>query len=326
MTRIFDMNSPDDRARGLGAAAAALGEDRLVAVPTETVYGLAADAFSPTAVAAVFAAKGRPNFNPLIVHCPSVAAVGDVAVMGETAERLAEAFWPGPLTLVLERAPVSRIAPAATAGLATVAVRVPAEPVCRDLLGLYGKPLVAPSANVSGHVSATTAAHVVADLGDAVAVVLDAGPSALGIESTIVEVSDDAARILRHGALTRAAIEDALGRPLQAAPDKDTAIVAPGMTASHYAPRAALRLDATSVEDGEALLQFGGQAVANADGAVAVIDLSPSGDLDEAATRLFAALRDLDAVADRIAVVPIPATGAGEAINDRLRRAAAPRY
>jgi len=318
------MADPAERSAGLAAAVAVLRAGELVAIPTETVYGLAADAGQAKAVAAIYRAKQRPDFNPLIAHVASLQAAAQLAHIDDAGARLARAFWPGPLTLVLPRRADSGLCPQATAGLDTIAIRVPRTPVSRALLAAFGGPLVAPSANRSGHVSATTAAHVVADLGEAVAVILDDGRSEVGIESTIVEMSGDRPALLRKGALARRDIEAVLAGPL-AEPQAGTRVLAPGMMASHYAPRATVRLNARSVEEGEALLQFGGQMVADAGRAVATIDLSVRGDLDEAAAELFAALRDLDRCAARIAVVPIPQEGAGEAINDRLRRAAAPK-
>lgn len=325
MPRIFNMRDAGERRAGLQAAAAALQAGRLVGVPTETVYGLAADATNARAVAAVFAAKGRPRFNPLIVHVPSQDAARRIAVFDEPARRLADVLWPGPLTLVLPLRPEARIADLATAGLPTVAVRVPAHPVALDLLRLAGLPLAAPSANRSGHVSATTAAHVLADLGERVAVILDAGPAPMGVESSVVSIRDDRAVLLRPGAVPRERIEGILGqalRPADEAPDRPTG---PGMLASHYAPSVALRLGASAVRSGEALLAFGPSLPPGSEEAAAIRNLSAKGDLAEAAAGLFAALRDLDAIGHPVAVMPIPDHGLGEAINDRLRRAAVPR-
>ncbi len=294
-------------------------------MPTETVYGLAADATNPAAVASIFLAKGRPRFNPLIVHVAGVKEAESLADFPRAARSLAERFWPGPLTMVLPKRPEALLADLVTAGLDTVAIRVPAHPVARELLNRFG-PLAAPSANLSGHVSPTTAAHVAADLGDKVAVILDAGPTAIGLESTIVGI-DRAGRgvLLRSGGLDRAKIEETLGAPL-AAPRVDAdAPTAPGMLASHYAPSATLRLNVEQVKPGEALLAFGPVLPAHAHQAVAIVNLSKAGDTTEAASKFFAALRDLDRAATAIAVMPIPETGLGEAINDRLRRAAAPR-
>jgi L-threonylcarbamoyladenylate synthase len=321
---IYDVRKPAGRSEGVAAAAGALAAGKLVGMPTETVYGLAADATNATAVAGVFLAKGRPRFNPLIVHLPSLAAAQAVATFNRQALRLAERFWPGPLTLVVPKRPTSAIADLVTAGLHTVAARVPAHPVAQALLAAFGKPIAAPSANRSGHVSATDAAHVEADLGDAVSVVLDAGSTPIGIESTIVGWENGVPVLLRAGGIPRGDIEAVLGRALTAAAGAAKPS-APGMLASHYAPRAALRLNATEVRPGEALLAFGAAMPRNAGAAVTMVNLSQSGDLAEAAAGFFAALRTLDAATEAIAVAPIPDEGLGEAINDRLRRAAAPR-
>jgi L-threonylcarbamoyladenylate synthase len=322
LPEIFAMSNPAVAGAGIAAAAVALARGGLVGLPTETVYGLAADARSDKAVAAIFAAKGRPRFNPLIVHVPSLAAAERIADFPAAARRLAEAFWPGPLTLVLPRRPAAGISPLATAGLDTVALRVPAHPVARAVLAAVDLPIAAPSANRSGHVSPTTAAHVAADLGAAVAVILDAGPTRVGLESTVVGVDGKRALLLRAGGLPRGQIERVLGAPLESPGDDPDRPPSPGMLARHYAPAARLRLDARDVEPGEALLAFGPSLPPGADGAAAIVNLSPSGDLTEAAARLFAALRELDEKAGRIAVMPIPQDGLGEAINDRLRRAA----
>ena len=311
----------------IARAAAALRAGRLVAFPTETVYGLGADATNGLAVARIYEAKGRPRFNPLIVHVGDTAAAERIAVLGGTARQLADAFWPGPLTLVLPRRADAAISELVTAGLDTVAVRVPSSRVALDLLAACALPVAAPSANRSGHVSPTTAGHVLADLGDAPAVILDGGPAAHGLESTIVDASVDAVVLLRAGAVTREAIEQVLRRPvprLDAIVSDDSGRPsAPGQLASHYAPRAPLRLDATEVLPGEALLAFGPRPPPHAGPA---LNLSPSGDLAEAAANLFAMLRRLDAQGvPGIAVMPVPDTGLGEAINDRLRRGAAPR-
>ena len=325
LSPIFAMRDPAARAEGIRAAVAALGAGRLVAMPTETVYGLAADATNGKAVAAVFAAKGRPRFNPLIVHVASLAAVEAVAVITPEARKLAETYWPGPLTLVLPKRQGSPVADLATAGLETVAVRVPAHPVARELLTAFGRPVAAPSANLSGRVSPTTAAHVAEDLGGKVACILDAGPTAIGLESTIVAFGDLGPMILRPGGLSRTEIEMTAGTRLFTFSGDPGHPIAPGMLGSHYAPAAKLRLAAHHVLPGEALLAFGRVPPDGADRASAVRNLSETGDLDEAATNLFAALRDLDGQATVIAVAPIPDEGLGEAINDRLRRAAAPR-
>ncbi|MFO1185194.1 MAG: L-threonylcarbamoyladenylate synthase [Bauldia sp.] len=311
-------------AAGYLAAVRALAEGRLVAMPTETVYGLAADATNAHAVAGIFEAKGRPAFNPLIIHCASVEEARAHGVFDPVAEQLAEAFWPGPMTLVLERQASSPVADLATAGLGTIALRVPAHPVANELISTFGRPLAAPSANRSGRLSATAAAHVIADLGDAVAVVLDAGPSPVGVESTIVSTAGGKVTVLRPGAIPRAAIKSVARAPLASA-GPGSAIAAPGMLALHYAPEAHLRLNATVVLPGEALLTFGGGRPPGWEKAAGMRDLSPAGSLREAAANLFSALRMLDERADVIAVTPIPGTGLGEAINDRLARASAPR-
>ncbi len=312
------------RFRPIGAAVAALRRGALVAMPTETVYGLAADASNPLAVARIFEAKGRPRFNPLIMHVPTIAAARRIGILDEAAERLAAAFWPGPLTIVVPLREDAGIAELATAGLPTVAIRMPANPVATELLTAFGGPLAAPSANRSGHVSATTAQHVAADLGAAVSVILDAGPASIGLESTIIGMAGEPT-LLRAGGVPREAIESLIGRPLAHPGSSPDAPVAPGMLLSHYAPKAQIRLDATSVEPGEALLAFGPALPAGAHNAAAVVNLSETGDLAEAASVFFAALRTLDGAAARIAAMPIPVEGLGEAINDRLRRAAAPR-
>jgi len=310
------------------AAARALAEGRLVAFPTETVYGLGADAGNARAVARLFAAKGRPKFNPLISHVADLATARRLARFDAAAERIAAAFWPGPLTLVLPKRSDCPVSELATAGLDTIAVRVPDHPVARDILAAFAGPVVAPSANRSGHVSPTTAAHVLADLGGRVDLLIDGGPTQVGIESTIVACLDQTALLLRPGGLPRSRIEAVLGFALADPPQTDAADapVAPGMLGSHYAPNTQLRLDARSVEPGEALLAFGPALASGAEHAAAVLNLSPAGDLVEAAANLFSHLRALDcAGVARIAVMPIPHADIGEAINDRLVRAAAPR-
>lgn len=310
-------------------AARVLRGGGLVAFPTETVYGLGADAANAEAVARLYAAKGRPSFNPLIAHVASLEAARTVAQFDAAALRLAEAFSPGPLTLVLPKAVNCSVCDLATAGLDSVALRVPSHPVAQALLRAFGGPVVAPSANRSGHVSPTTAAHVASDLDGRIDVIVDGGPVMVGVESTIVSCLG-APVLLRPGGLPREAIERVLGHKLGApAPTNnadDHAPLAPGMLASHYAPRATVRLNATDVKPGEALLAFGPDVLPGAETAVAVHNLSPRGDLTEAAAHLFGALRALDDHGARgIAVMPIPQHGLGEAINDRLRRAAAPR-
>ena len=311
-------------AAGIAEAARMLGAGALVAFPTETVYGLGALASDPVAVARLFAAKARPSFNPLIAHVLDVASARRLGEFDTTAERLAAKCWPGALTLVVRAAADCSVCDLARAGLDSVALRVPAHPVARALLAALGNPVVAPSANRSGHISPTTAEHVIADLGGAIDAVLDGGPTPLGIESTIIDCTSNTPRLLRLGGIPRAEIERVLGGPLAEAAAGE--ISAPGMLASHYAPRTKLRLDANEVRPGEALLTFGGAKPKGAENAARVLDLSPSGDLVEAAANLFAHLRALDAAgAPVIAVAPIPLEGLGEAINDRLGRAAAPR-
>jgi len=310
----------------VAAAAHSLRQGGLVAFPTETVYGLGADATNAAAIARLYQAKGRPAFNPLIAHVGDIGAARQIARFDAAALALAEAFWPGPLTLVLPKTDGCAVADLATAGLDTVAIRIPAHPVARDILRLFGRPVVAPSANLSGHVSPTTAAHVESDLSGRIDLIVDGGPVAVGVESTIVGCFEQP-MLLRPGGLPRAEIERVLGRALLQPPtdaDSDSGQpLAPGMLASHYAPRAKVRLHADHVEPGEALLAFGLGAISGIDGAAAVMNLSERGDLAEAAANLFGFLRALDAKGARtIAVMPIPDEGLGEAINDRLRRAA----
>ncbi len=300
-------------------AAQALARGEIVAFPTETVYGLGANALDARAVAKVFAAKERPRFNPLIVHVPNLAEAGEYGLVNAAARKLAEAFWPGPLTLVLKRRSTCGIAELVSAGLDTIALRSPAHPIAQALLAKAALPIAAPSANRSGRISPTAATHVEAELGDRPAMILDGGRCPLGIESTVVSVVGQVPALLRPGAVPREAIERVLGAPLATAEVEERA-ASPGQQPRHYAPRTPLRLDAITVHPDEALLAFGGNVPA---GARVTINLSPSGNLEEAAARLFAALRELDqAGVAAIAVMPIPATGLGEAINDRLRRAA----
>jgi L-threonylcarbamoyladenylate synthase len=307
-------------------AARLLREGGLVAFPTETVYGLGADATSPQAVARIYAAKGRPSFNPLIAHVADLEAARAQAILPPAAIRLAAAFWPGPLTLVAPRAASGTVCDLACAGLSSVALRVPSAPVALALIRAAGRPIAAPSANRSGHVSPVTALHVVEDLDGAVDLVLDGGRAERGLESTILSFVDEAPRLLRPGALAREEIEAILGAPLAGGAEPGAAIVAPGMTASHYAPRARLRLDARELEPGEAGLDFAAFLRARSGEGAMILDLSPRGDLTEAAANLYGHLRDLDARgAAAIAVAPIPSRGLGEAIADRLRRGAAPR-
>ena len=308
------------------AAAACLRAGGLVAFPTETVYGLGADAGNGEAIARLYAAKGRPAFNPLIAHAADLEAARRIAVFDADAEKLAKVFWPGPLTLVLPKRADGGVADLALAGLDTVAVRVPAHPVALALLEAFGGPVVAPSANRSGHVSPTSAPHVLADLRGRIDLVIDGGACDVGVESTIVSLQGGPT-LLRPGGLPRDDIERVLGHPLAVAITADDApqsleVIAPGMLASHYAPKAQLRLDAQMPRAGEALLAFG--AAPNFSGTT--LNLSPRGDLIEAAANLFSHLRALDnSGATTIAVMSVPHDGLGEAINDRLARAAAPR-
>lgn len=298
-------------------AAEVLRAGGLVIFPTETVYGVGCEATNAEAVARLYAAKGRPHFNPLIVHVPDLAAAEREARLHQKARALAERFWPGPLSIVAPRRVDASVAELACAGLATIALRAPSHPMARALLAAADRPIAAPSANRSGRVSATTAAHAAEDLGTAVGAVLDGGPSPIGLESTIVSIDDSGlATLLRIGAITRDEIESVTG---SLAVTRGS-IEAPGMLASHYAPAARMRLDADAPRAGEAFLAFGSQAPADG------LTLSASGDLIEAAANLYAHLRALDATgAQVIAVAPIPAHGLGEAIRDRLARAAAPR-
>lgn len=300
----------------------------LAAIPTETVYGLAADATHGEGVAGIFAAKSRPQFNPLIAHVNSIAMAERHVIFDPLSRRLAEAFWPGPLTLVLPLRAVQDaerpIHPLVTAGLPTLAVRMPHGRM-RDVITELGHPVAAPSANRSGRISPTSAEAVAGDLGGRIDLILDAGPCGVGVESTIVKAEGETVRLLRPGGVAAEEIEAVIGRRLQRS-DHAAAIQAPGMMASHYAPDAAMRLAVGAVRPGEALLAFGPQRVAGADMASAMLNLSPSGNLREAAANLFDYMRRLDAAgAATIAVEPIPAEGLGEAINDRLKRAAAPR-
>lgn len=307
------MSAPD-----IARAAGILRAGGLVVFPTETVYGLGADATNSAAVARIFEAKGRPRFNPLIAHVPGLAEAEQHAVLHPKARALAQAFWPGPLTIVAPRSAASTVAELACAGLATIALRAPSHPLARELMAAFGKPIVAPSANRSGHVSATTAAHARADLGDRVDLILDGGATQVGLESTIVAIdAEGRATLLRSGAITRAAVEAITG-PL--AQPKPGGIEAPGMLSSHYAPHAPLLLDVAAPSPGAAYLAFGAAAPPGG------LTLSARGDLAEAAANLYAHLRALDALRPaRIEVAPIPGDGLAEAIRDRLQRAAAPR-
>jgi L-threonylcarbamoyladenylate synthase len=311
----------------IAEAGAMLRAGKLVAFPTETVYGLGADATSDAAVAGIYAAKTRPSFNPLIAHLAEARDAAAQGIFSPAARRLAEAFWPGPLTLVVPLSPGGTVCALARAGLDSVALRVPAHPVARSLIAAAGRPVVAPSANRSGRVRPTTAGHVLHDLDGRIDLVLDGGDTSVGVESTIVACLDAAPVLLRPGGVTRDALEHVLEHALlRAPPSKAGSILAPGMLAAHYAPRAALRLRAHDVRPGEAGLDFGGSFLGRVPGESACLDLSPGGDLTQAAANLFAHLRALDATGARaIAVAAIPTHGLGEAINDRLVRAATPR-
>lgn len=302
---------------GIARAAALLRTGALVAFPTETVYGLGADACDGRAVAAIYTAKGRPAFNPLIVHVADQAAAERIAEFSPRASALAQAFWPGPLTLVLPLRKDAGISELVTAGLQSVAIRVPAHPVAQALLAAFGGPVAAPSANPSGRISPTTAAHVLAGLGDRIAAVVDGGPTAVGLESTIIGLTG-APVLLRPGGTAAEDIARVLGHAPARPQDTGTQPTSPGQLQSHYAPRGTVRLNATAARPGEVMLGFGA-----VDGE---LNLSPAGDLAEAAANLFAMLHRLDAIGTKaICVAPIPQHGLGVAINDRLARAAAPR-
>ncbi|MBY0612928.1 MAG: threonylcarbamoyl-AMP synthase [Beijerinckiaceae bacterium] len=318
--------STSANAESVAEAARLLQAGALVAFPTETVYGLGADATNSQAVARIFAAKGRPFFNPLISHVPDVAAARRLGLFDEVAEALASAYWPGPMTLIVPARAEGPVCDLARAGLNSIAIRVPAHPVARALLEACGRPVVAPSANRSGHVSPTQARHVLDDLDGAIEMVLDGGPTGLGLESTIIACLGGSPSILRPGSITRAMVEAVAGRVQDAAPVSGIAPIAPGQLRSHYAPRAAIRLDVSNVAAGEALLAFGSEVPEGHAAARAVLNLSEGGDLTEAAANLYAMLRALDETgAASIAVAVIPREGLGEAIRDRLDRAAAPR-
>ncbi|KGF67662.1 translation factor Sua5 [Hoeflea sp. BAL378] len=322
MARLLSIRDPDT----LTLAVEALRRGEAVAVPTETVYGLAADATNPAAIAAIYEAKGRPRFNPLISHVSDLDMAKAHVAVSPLAETLAQAFWPGALTLVLPLSETGGIHPLATAGLPTAAVRMP-EGFARELIAAFGRPLAAPSANRSGRVSPTSARHVEQDLGDRIGLILDGGRCRIGVESTIVAVDDAGLRLLRPGGIPVEAIEEVAGMKVaRHAARAGEAVIAPGMLVSHYAPDSAVRLNVSEVRPGETLIRFGGAPVAGEDRAAAVLDLSPAGDLREAAANLFDYLKRADATGGTgIAVAPVPGHGLGEAINDRLARAAAPR-
>jgi L-threonylcarbamoyladenylate synthase len=305
----------------IAAAARLLADGELVAFPTETVYGLGGDATSDRSAARIFEAKGRPRFNPLIVHVADAAAARTQVVFDERADLLAARFWPGALTLVLPRQPASTVSLLASAGLDSLAVRSPRHPVAQALLRACGRPIAAPSANASGKISPTTAAHVAASLGRSVAMILDGGRCPVGIESTVIDLTGRVPVLLRPGGVTLEQLADAIGLPAAPTAPDSQAPKSPGLLASHYAPDLPLRLDARDMRPGEGLLAFGAYPIT---GAAAVENLSPSGDLTEAAANLFSMLRALDRPdLAGIAVMPIPERGLGRAINDRLRRAAA---
>jgi L-threonylcarbamoyladenylate synthase len=309
------MTSPNE----ISYAADLLRAGELVAFPTETVYGLGADATHDSAVAKVYAAKGRPSFNPLIVHVAELKQAFALGRFDELSESLARHFWPGSLTLVVPRTEQSRVSLLASAGLDTIAIRIPQHPVALSLLRAFGGPLVAPSANLSGRISPTTAQHVRDGLGGRVALVLDGGACAVGVESTVVRVMEDGPYLLRAGGLARADIERVLGRQVMMPTQFDAEMHSPGQLESHYAPTALLRLDAAAPDAGEVYIGFG-------DYAHGPHSLSRRGDVVEAAAKLFRLLHEVDALHPvGIAVAPIPTHGLGEAINDRLKRAAAPR-
>ena len=304
----------------IARAANLLKAGELVAFPTETVYGLGADATSDEAVARIFDAKNRPTFNPLIIHVQDAGSAAALVTFTDTAQRLADAFWPGPLSLVMERRENSPISLLASAGLDTIAVRVPKQSTAQAIMVAGGIPIAAPSANASGKISPTQAAHVADSLGNTVSLIVDDGPCPIGVESTVIDCTSDRPVLLRQGGVTTEEIK-AVVEPLIIAADNDVTPSSPGMLQSHYAPEAKLRLNAIALENNEALLSFGGHGMT---GFSTEQNLSPSGDLREAAANLFTMMRALDMAAKEIAVMPIPSHGLGSAINDRLRRAAAP--
>lgn len=323
MPRLLTVNSQTPEKSAISEAASLLKQGKLVAFPTETVYGLGGDATNDKAVAGIFAAKGRPEFNPLIVHVAHANQLDDLVTKDRRAEDLIDAFWPGPLTLILPRAENSPVSRLASAGLPSLAVRMPAHPVAQALLKEAGIPVAAPSANRSGHLSSTTPLHVMESLGDAVDLILGAGKSPVGVESTILDLTGKTPVLLRPGAVTREQIEEVIGGTEISGGDAARPN-APGQLKSHYAPRAKVRLNAKSASANEALLAFGPEF--GITGGTRKLNLSPTGDLHEAAANLFSMLHELDQPdIDTIAVMPVPETGLGLAINDRLRRAAAPR-
>ena len=324
MARVISIE--ENREEALTEALYLLTAAKPIAIPTETVYGLAADATDPSAITSIYETKGRPRFNPLICHMADLAMAERYAEFDPVSRLLAARFWPGPLTIVLPLKVGSGIHALATAGLSTVGIRVP-QGLAGELIRRYGKPLAAPSANSSGRISPTTAAHVDADLGGRIDLILDGGPCPVGVESTIVKVEDDRIRLLRPGGISVETIEALTGLEVERSqPEKHAAIEAPGMLTSHYAPNAHVRLNAVKADAHEALIRFGAQPVEGEDDVKISLNLSPEGDLREAAANLFDYLKKADASgAVGIAVAPIPFDGLGEAINDRLMRAAAPR-
>lgn len=324
MARHIDIRQDEELA--ITEACKVLGEGFPVAIPTETVYGLAADATNPAAITRIYETKGRPRFNPLICHMSDIAMAEEYAVFDPLSRKLAEAFWPGPLTIILPLRAASAIHSLATAGLDTVGIRVP-EGFSGRLISRFGRPLGAPSANTSGKISPTSARHVEDDLGERLKLVIDGGPAKVGVESTIVKVEDgNRIRLLRPGGLAASRIEELTGIAVERPLSAGAIVEAPGMLASHYAPGAAVRLGATHIAPGEALIRFAGARVEGEEQAARILDLSPAGDLAEAAANLFEYLKLADASGARtIAISAIPDHGLGEAINDRLARAAAPR-
>ncbi|HBF29316.1 L-threonylcarbamoyladenylate synthase [Rhizobium sp.] len=320
--RISILPSPQ---AAISAALPVLEAGEVIAIPTETVYGLAADATNSQAITRIYETKGRPRFNPLICHMADLAMAERYAVFDPLSRLLAERFWPGPLTLIVPLRAGSTIHPLATAGLDTVGVRVP-RGFTAQLIAAFDRPLAAPSANTSGRISPTTADHVADDLGDKIPLILDGGAAGVGVESTILKVEDGTIRLLRPGGLSVEEVEAATGLSV-IRPEKAGAIIeAPGMLASHYAPNASVRLNAVEVFEGEAVITFGDFRPKGLEKAAAVLHLSATGDLAEAAANLFSFMKSADASgAARIAFTPIPGHGLGEAINDRLERAAAPR-
>lgn len=323
MAEIIDTRTEPERA--IERACAVLAEGEPVAIPTETVYGLAADATNPDAISRIYEMKGRPRFNPLISHVSDMAMAEAHVTFDPLSRRLAEAFWPGPLTLILPQRAASSVHALASAGLDTLGIRMP-DGFSRRVIARFGRPLAAPSANTSGKISPTSAAHVDADLGPRLKLILDAGSAEIGLESTIIKVEDGALHLLRPGGLDVCDIEKLTGLAVSRPESAGATIEAPGMLASHYAPGAAVRLGAGDVRPGEALIRFGNAALPGEEHAAIVLDLSPAGSLREAAANLFDYMKRADASgAATIAFGPIPSEGLGEAILDRLQRAAAPR-